>query len=122
MNLFFSLTRRNDSNRCAVVATLVNVVNGLRGNHTSMQAFLTNVIHVCTDISSPAHIYLLGDGLALWIAFLHNTNQITENLLQLFNNIYGAYPVVLIIKRQLARKPSFNFFFVYGCILCVKSE
>lgn len=121
MNLFFDL--RNDSNRCAVVATLVNVVNSLRGNHTSMQAFLTNVIHVCTDISSPAHIYLLGDGLALWIAFLHNTNQITENLLQLFNNIYGAYPVVLVIKKkQLARKLSFKFFSLYGCVLYVKND
>ena len=83
--------KRNQTHsfRCAVVTTLVNVVHGLRGNHNSMQVMLCNVIHTCTDISSSAHVYLLIDGLELWLAFLHNTDQMTENLLQLFNNIYG---------------------------------
>ena len=77
--------------RCGVVATLVHVVNGLCGKHESMLPFLINVIHTCTDISSSAHIYLLIDGLDLWLALLHNTQTMNESLLQLFNNMYGMY-------------------------------
>ncbi|XP_076823521.1 importin-11-like [Clavelina lepadiformis] len=77
--------------RCAVLTTLTNVVVGLKEQSVSFHPFLINVIHTSTDTTSPAHIYLLADGLDLWITVLQNTTDLTDSLMQLFNNIYGLF-------------------------------
>nr|XP_002125631.1 importin-11-like [Ciona intestinalis] len=77
--------------RCAVVTTLVNLVVGLRGESTNLHPFLLPVIHTCTDISSPAHVYLLIDGLDLWVAVVRNSIVMTTDLMQLFNNLFGLF-------------------------------
>ena len=75
--------------RCAVLATLVNVVRGLGEQSMKLHPLLLNIIHASSDPNSPALVYLLPDCLDLWISVMHNTTRLTPELLQLFPNLLG---------------------------------
>lgn len=49
--------------------------------------FLLSVILLSTDVKQDAHVYLMEDGLELWLAVLENTAVMTPPLLQLFDNM-----------------------------------
>lgn len=49
--------------------------------------FLYPVISLSTNVNEPAHVYLLEDGLDLWLAVVENSFAITPELLQLCDNI-----------------------------------
>lgn len=49
--------------------------------------FLYPVISLSTNIEEPSHVYLLEDGLDLWLAVLENSPAITPELLVLCENI-----------------------------------
>nr|CAD7589784.1 unnamed protein product [Timema genevievae] len=53
--------------------------------------FLIPVIALSTDMAQDAHVYLLEDGLELWLAVLENSTQMTPELLQLFNNMQPLF-------------------------------
>ncbi|RZF49270.1 hypothetical protein LSTR_LSTR002891 [Laodelphax striatellus] len=80
----------NDHNmlRCAIVSTLMRLVQALGTweNH-NLQRILFPVIQLSTDISQPAHVYLLEDGLELWVAVIENATCMTPDLLMLFKNM-----------------------------------
>uniref|UniRef100_H2YLD0 Importin N-terminal domain-containing protein n=1 Tax=Ciona savignyi TaxID=51511 RepID=H2YLD0_CIOSA len=107
--------------RCAVVSTLVNLVMGLRGDSPNLHPFLIPVIHACTDVSSPAHIYLLIDGLELWVAVLRNAVAMTPELLHLFNNLFA----LLIRLSSESLKDCFHLvecYAILGRLEFIKSE
>lgn len=52
-----------------------------------MYNFLLPVIQLSTDMSQEPHVYLLEDGLELWLCTLHNSPAITPELLHLFCNM-----------------------------------
>ena len=58
---------------------------------TSFYDFLVPVIDLSTDVTQDPHVYLMEDGLDLWLITLHHSSAVTENLLKLFKNI----PLVL---------------------------
>ncbi|XP_075209818.1 importin-11-like [Lycorma delicatula] len=75
--------------RCAIVSTLVHLVKAvgtLNDGHPLTQ-FLLPVIRLSTDVKQGAHVYLMEDGLELWLAVLENTSVMTPTLLQLFDNM-----------------------------------
>ena len=49
--------------------------------------FLYPVISLSTNIEEPAHVYLLEDGLDLWLAVLENSPEMTPEMLILCENI-----------------------------------
>lgn len=49
--------------------------------------FLYPVISLSTNINEPSHVYLLEDGLDLWLAVLENSAVMTPELLALCDNI-----------------------------------
>lgn len=73
--------------RCAILTTLVHLVQGLGTHCVSMYNFLLPVIQLSTDMSQEPHVYLLEDGLELWLCTLHNSPAITPELLHLFCNM-----------------------------------
>ncbi|CAH1796232.1 unnamed protein product [Owenia fusiformis] len=73
--------------RCAILTTLVHLVQGLGTLSVSMYNFLLPVIRLSTDVHAPPHVYLLEDGLLLWLATLHTCPTITMELLQLYTNM-----------------------------------
>ncbi|XP_065183724.1 importin-11-like [Sycon ciliatum] len=75
----------HDMLRCSIVTVLSRIVRALGSMSTSLYALLMPIIAHCTDLSQPAHIYLLEDGLELWHLTLCCAPQCTVELLNLFN-------------------------------------
>ncbi len=57
----------------------------------AMYDILLPVIKFSTDASQPPHVYLMEDGLDLWLMTLHSSPAITPGLLELFTNIPELY-------------------------------
>ncbi|XP_072393190.1 importin-11-like [Diabrotica undecimpunctata] len=71
--------------RCAIVATLVQLVKALKGVKPELNPFLLPIIQLGTDVSQSAIVYLLEDCLNLWMTVLEYSTTMSEPLLQLFN-------------------------------------
>lgn len=53
----------------------------------NLAPFLYPVIAFSTNKDDPSHIYLLEEGLELWLVVLQNSDSINQELLQLSSNI-----------------------------------
>ncbi|XP_071542767.1 importin-11-like [Panulirus ornatus] len=73
--------------RCAILTTLVHMVTGLMRESEGLHEFLINIVRVSTDVKEDCHVYLLEDGLLLWLTTLENTANPHDALLQLFDNM-----------------------------------
>lgn len=49
--------------------------------------FVLPVIQLSTDVHQELHVYLLEDGLELWLAVLENSATMSHDLLRLFRNM-----------------------------------
>ncbi|XP_013780751.1 importin-11-like [Limulus polyphemus] len=74
--------------RCAIISTLVHLVQGLGTLSEKLQSFLLPVIAHSTDVNEPPHVYLLEDGLDLWWAVIENSPGSSPDLLQLAGSIF----------------------------------
>lgn len=61
----------------------------------TLAPFLYPVIAFSTNKEDPSHIYLLEEGLELWLVVLQNSDSINQELLQLSSNIL---PIIGILK------------------------
>uniref|UniRef100_A0A0P4WDI7 Importin N-terminal domain-containing protein n=1 Tax=Scylla olivacea TaxID=85551 RepID=A0A0P4WDI7_SCYOL len=73
--------------RCAILTTLVHIVTGLMRESERLHEFLINIIRVSTDVGEDCHVYLLEDGLQLWLTTLENTAHPHDALLHLYENM-----------------------------------
>lgn len=73
--------------RCAIVATLVQVVKAGGSAIIELNQFLYPIIQLGTDTQQNAIVYLLEDALELWLAVLEHSTIMTNELMQLFNNM-----------------------------------
>lgn len=49
--------------------------------------FLMPVLALCTDMQQDSNVYLIEDGLALWLACVENATEMTDDLMQLYQNM-----------------------------------
>ncbi|XP_048738332.2 importin-11-like [Ostrea edulis] len=75
--------------KCAILTTLVHLVQGFRSTCTSMFDFLLPVIQFSTDVTQDQHVYLAEDGLDLWLETVRNSPSPNDHLLQLYRNMPG---------------------------------
>ncbi|XP_060524948.1 importin-11 [Cylas formicarius] len=73
--------------RCAIVATLVQLVKAMGGVPQELAPFLLPIIRLGTDTNQGAIVYLLEDSLDLWLAVLEYSPSMTNDFMQLFNNM-----------------------------------
>ncbi|KAL4630065.1 importin-11 isoform X1 [Arapaima gigas] len=85
--LLWKQSEEHNMLRCAILTTLVHLVQGLGAESKNLYAFLLPVIQLSTDVSQPPHVYLLEDGLELWLVTLENCPSITPELLRIFQNM-----------------------------------
>nr|XP_053629143.1 importin-11-like [Cherax quadricarinatus] len=52
-----------------------------------LHEFLINIVRVATDVNEDCHVYLLEDGLLLWLTTLENTANPHDALLHIFDNM-----------------------------------
>ncbi|KAK8782150.1 hypothetical protein V5799_016510 [Amblyomma americanum] len=77
--------------RCAIVTTLVQVVNGLGAQSERLHPFLLPVVAFGVDVHQSPHVYLLEDCLDLWWALLANTHSTSVELLQLAQYLFPLF-------------------------------
>lgn len=73
--------------RCAIVATLVQLVKSMGGVPEELTQFLLPIIQMGTNTNDGAIVYLSEDTLDLWLAVLEYSPAMTNELMQLFNNM-----------------------------------
>uniref|UniRef100_A0A8C5GEE3 Importin-11 n=1 Tax=Gouania willdenowi TaxID=441366 RepID=A0A8C5GEE3_GOUWI len=85
--LLWKQSEEHNMLRCAILTTLIHLVQGLGAESKNLYPFLLPVIQLSTDVHQPPHVYLLEDGLELWLVTLENSPAITPELLRLFQNM-----------------------------------
>ncbi|KAJ1522166.1 hypothetical protein ONE63_002476 [Megalurothrips usitatus] len=73
--------------RCAIVSTLVQIVKAMAHESKVLHNFLMPVLALCTDMQQDSNVYLIEDGLALWLACVENATDMTDELMQLYQNM-----------------------------------
>uniref|UniRef100_A0A3Q3G2L6 Importin-11 n=1 Tax=Kryptolebias marmoratus TaxID=37003 RepID=A0A3Q3G2L6_KRYMA len=84
--LLWKQSEEHNMLRCAILTTLIHLVQGLGAESKNLYPFLLPVIQLSTDVSQPPHVYLLEDGLELLVT-LENSPAITPELLRIFQNM-----------------------------------
>uniref|UniRef100_A0A8C2ZVA0 Importin-11 n=1 Tax=Cyclopterus lumpus TaxID=8103 RepID=A0A8C2ZVA0_CYCLU len=85
--LLWKQSEEHNMLRCAILTTLIHLVQGLGSECKNLYSFLLPVIQLSTDVTLPPHVYLLEDGLELWLVTLENSPAITPELLRIFQNM-----------------------------------
>nr|XP_056704641.1 importin-11 [Euleptes europaea] len=85
--LLWKQSEEHNMLRCAILTTLIHLVQGLGADSKNLYSFLLPVIQLSTDVSQPPHVYLLEDGLELWLVTLENSPCLTPELLRIFQNM-----------------------------------
>ncbi|XP_065717490.1 importin-11 isoform X1 [Patagioenas fasciata] len=85
--LLWKQSEEHNMLRCAILTTLIHLVQGLGADSKNLYPFLLPVIQLSTDVSQPPHVYLLEDGLELWLVTLENSPCLTSDLLRIFQNM-----------------------------------
>ncbi|CAG0893849.1 unnamed protein product [Darwinula stevensoni] len=73
--------------RCAILTTLVHIVQSLGTLSEQLRPFLIPALYLATDLRQNAHVYLMEDGLDLWLAVIENSSSPCDELLQLYTNL-----------------------------------
>uniref|UniRef100_A0A8C5THE4 Importin 11 n=1 Tax=Malurus cyaneus samueli TaxID=2593467 RepID=A0A8C5THE4_9PASS len=76
--LLWKQSEEHNMLRCAILTTLIHLVQGLGADSKNLYPFLLPVIQLSTDVSQPPHVYLLEDGLELWLVTLENSPCLTD--------------------------------------------
>ncbi|KAM6364377.1 importin-11-like [Pluvialis apricaria] len=87
--LLWKQSEEHNMLRCAILTTLIHLVQGLGEDSKNLYPFLLPVIQLSTDVSQPPHVYLLEDGLELWLVTLENSPCLTPELLRIFQNMFA---------------------------------
>uniref|UniRef100_A0A8C3IXE5 Importin-11 n=1 Tax=Chrysemys picta bellii TaxID=8478 RepID=A0A8C3IXE5_CHRPI len=85
--LLWKQSEEHNMLRCAILTTLIHLIQGLGADSKNLYPFLLPIIQLSTDVSQPPHVYLLEDGLELWLVTLENSPCLTPELLRIFQNM-----------------------------------
>ncbi|XP_012521564.2 importin-11 [Monomorium pharaonis] len=73
--------------RCAIVSTLIHLEKALGSESVILEPLVVGVVALSVDVNQEGHVYLLEDGLELWVALLENTPTPTPAIMDLFRNM-----------------------------------
>jgi hypothetical protein len=89
-SLWETSTQENSSLlRIGVLNTLTNIVRGLGPLSIQLHEFVLPVVRLATDVNTPEHVYLMEEGLDLWLSLIHYSPASSAHLLRLITNIAG---------------------------------
>jgi hypothetical protein len=94
-SLWEDSTQENSSLlRVGILTTLTNIVRGLGALSVQLHDFILPVVHLATNVKSPDHVYLIEEGLDLWVSIIHHSTAVSGPLLALITNIAGLLGLV----------------------------
>ncbi|CAL7948181.1 unnamed protein product [Xylocopa violacea] len=73
--------------RCAIISTLVHLEKALGPESVVLEPLVVGVIALSCDVNQDCHVYLLEDGLQLWLALLENAPAPTPAVMDLAKNL-----------------------------------
>lgn len=85
--LLWKESEQHNMLRCSIISTLQDVVKIIAEIPPSLNQFLYSVINYSTNINEPAHVYLIEEGLELWLAVVDNSSSLSDYLLDLAKNL-----------------------------------
>lgn len=87
--LLWEESREHDMLRCAIITTLLQIIEALYEIPTPepIVAFIYQIIEMSTNIYEPSHVYLLDEGLELWLIVVQYTKCMNHDLLKLCDNL-----------------------------------
>lgn len=86
--------------RCAIISTLVHYVKSLGAESGILEPLIVGMIALSCDLNQDAHVYLIEDGLELWLALLENAQAPTQGMMDLIRNmpaLLGLFYLTLFI-------------------------
>ncbi|KAK9767575.1 hypothetical protein K7432_002546 [Basidiobolus ranarum] len=89
--------------KSSILLTVTKLVGALGEASTNMHSFVVPLVQHSTDLSHPAHVYLLDDGLDLWHIAVQNSTQCSQELYSIFPNVinlleYGSESLRKVLK------------------------
>ncbi|XP_058062595.1 importin-11 [Anopheles bellator] len=87
--LLWEESREHNMLRCAIISTLLQIIKALYEipASESIVAFIYQIIEMSTNVNDPSHVYLLDEGLELWVAVVHYSHAMNQELLSLCENL-----------------------------------
>lgn len=82
-------SREHDMLRCAIISTLLQIIKALYEipSPEPIVAFIYKIIEMSTNINEPSHVYLLDEGLELWLIVVQYSRTMNHDLLKLCDNL-----------------------------------
>ncbi|XP_037946692.1 importin-11 [Teleopsis dalmanni] len=84
--------------RCAILSTLQQLVKAMHSIPEQLKPFLYGVIQISTDLQGPSHVYLMEEGLQLWVSVVENMNNMSPELMLLTKNLL---PIIEMSSENL---------------------
>ncbi|XP_065094368.1 importin-11-like [Ochlerotatus camptorhynchus] len=87
--LLWDESREHDMLRCAIISTLLQIIKALYEipSPEPIVAFIYQIIEMSTNINEPSHVYLLDEGLELWLIVAQYSRTMNHDLLKLCDNL-----------------------------------
>lgn len=87
--LLWEESREHDMLRCAIISTLLQIIKALYEipSPEPIVAFIYQIIQMSTNINEPSHVYLLDEGLELWLIVVQYSRTMNHDLLKLCDNL-----------------------------------
>ncbi|KAI9291960.1 ARM repeat-containing protein [Neoconidiobolus thromboides FSU 785] len=82
-NLWIAVGSDQNLLKTSIVCMLNKLTKSLGPISENLHELVLPVITHCTDLNDPSHIYLIEEGLELWVNILKNSPRITNQLIQL---------------------------------------
>ncbi|XP_020288528.1 importin-11 isoform X2 [Pseudomyrmex gracilis] len=73
--------------RCAIVSTLIHLEKALGSESVALEPLVVGIVALSCDLNEDGYVYLLEDGLELWLALLENAPAPTPAIMDLFRNM-----------------------------------
>ncbi|KAK9304709.1 hypothetical protein QLX08_004111 [Tetragonisca angustula] len=80
-------SEEHDMLRCAIISTLVHLEKALGPESVVIEPLVVGAIALSCDVNQNYHVYLLEDGLRLWLALLENALAPTPAIMELAKNL-----------------------------------
>lgn len=87
--LLWDESREHEMLRCAIISTLLQIIKALYEipSPEPIVAFIYQIIEMSTNVNEPSHVYLLDEGLELWLIVVQYSKTMNHDLLKLCDNL-----------------------------------
>ncbi|KAJ2825749.1 hypothetical protein IWW50_002711 [Coemansia erecta] len=72
-----------------ILILITKVVEALGAQSTELQSFVAPLVRHSTDLNDPAHVYLLEDGIDLWLVLIRNATALDPSMAELLQLLPG---------------------------------